>query len=157
MEAAWFVHIDRDPGKHAQLRSCRQKGCLYDRLSCQDIAHQRRSFGMNSPLPSIPGDVVSFDRDVAPAFVAARFGISLDELQRLLGNRPWPRLTYRIVQGTERDGIIRHVLERIDGADLRVVGNNDGTVWERGWGEILDRIRAQGFDPSLLYPQYFDQ
>jgi hypothetical protein len=112
---------------------------------------------MNSPSPSIPPDLAAFDRDVAPAFVAAKFGISLDELQRLFRNRPWPRLTCRIVQGAERDGIIRQVLERIDTADLRVVGDNDGTVWERGWGEIFDRIRAQGFDSSLLYPQYFDQ
>jgi len=97
------------------------------------------------------------DRDVAPEFVAAKLAISLDELQRLLGNRPWPRLAYRIVQGAERDNIMRHVLERIDTADLRVVGENDGSVWERGWGEIRDRIRAQGFNPSLLAPQYFDQ
>src|SRR5262245_32538555 len=101
---------------------------------------------MNSPSPSIPRDIGSFDKDVAPAFVAAKFGITLDELQRLLGNRPWPRLAYRIMHDADRDGIVRHVLERIDTADLRVVGDNDGTVWERGWGEIFDRMRAQDFD-----------
>ncbi len=122
------------------------------RISLIDAGHAD-----DLPSQSMPPDVVSCDRDVAPAFVAGKLGISIDELRRLLGNRPWPRLAYRILQGAERDDIIRHVLERIDMAELRVVGDNDGTVWERGWGEILDRITAQGFDPSLLSPQYFDQ
>jgi hypothetical protein len=100
---------------------------------------------------------VLLDREITPGFVATKLGVSLEELQQLLRNRPWPRLAYRIVQGAERDGVIRHVLERIDTTDLRVVGENDPTVWERGWGEIRDRIRTQGFDLSLLSPQYFEQ
>lgn len=96
----------------------------------------------------------TFDKVVTPAIVAAQFGISEAELKTLMGKRAWPVLNYRVIEGDERDAIILGILERIDQPDLRVVGGNDNAVWERGWGEILEKVRKSGFSPEILHPQY---
>ncbi len=98
----------------------------------------------------------SLSHEVTPAFVAGKFGITVATLETFLAGQPWSRLKYREILGAERDGIIRAVLERIDSSALRVVGGNDSTVWERGWGEILAEVKRKGFKASLLRPQYFE-
>ncbi len=96
----------------------------------------------------------AYNHAVTPAVVARQFAITEAELQNLMGKRAWPALDYRVIEGEERDAIMLGILERIDQPDLRVVGGNDNTVWERGWGEILDRVRKAGFSPEILHPQY---
>lgn len=96
----------------------------------------------------------SYNQTVTPAVVAKQFGISEAELKGLLGKRTWPTLNYRVIEGDQRDAIMLGILERIDQPDLRVVGGNDNTVWERGWGEILEQVRSKGFSPEILHPQY---
>lgn len=94
------------------------------------------------------------DKRVTKEFVAGKLGISVAGLERLMGDRPWPELRYRVVEGEERDALMLGILERTDHADLRVVGGNDNTVWERGWGEILQQVKDKGFSPEILHPQY---
>jgi len=91
---------------------------------------------------------------ISPEFVASKFGISVSTLKSLLGNRVWPALSYRILEPAERDEVIRDLRKTIDSSTLRVSGSNDNAVWERGWGEIRDAIKAHGFNPALLRPQY---
>lgn len=96
------------------------------------------------------------DRRVTPESVAARFGISVEQMSGYLGTRAWPELRYRQLEGEERDAIMLGILKRIQEGALRVVGGNDNTVWQKGWGEILAQVQAQGFTPAILRPQYFD-
>ncbi len=93
---------------------------------------------------------------VTKAFVAGKLGINEVELVSLLANHPWPKLSYRHLDSEERDQVILGILSSIDAAKLRVAGKNDNTVWERGWGEILTKVKTEGFNPSILRPQYFD-
>lgn len=88
-------------------------------------------------------------------FVSAQFGITPSELTRLLGDRAWPDLCYRVVEGSDRDKIVQDISKRIDARDFRIVGDNDNDVWIRGWGEILEQVETQGFRPDILRPQYF--
>ena len=97
-----------------------------------------------------------FNCEVTPEFVAAKFGITVDAMWGLLGGHRWPHLRYRGLDGPRRDEVIRGILELTDSPDLRVVGQNDNSVWERGWGEILAQVTVKGFEPSRLRPQYFD-
>lgn len=53
----------------------------------------------------------------------------------------------------DRDAVILGVLKKIKG-NFREPGVKH--VWETGWGEILERIRAEGFSPALLKPQYMN-
>jgi len=99
----------------------------------------------------------ALDKEVTREFVAGKFGISVPELTELLGSHPWPKLSYRVITGGEREEIVRGITERTDSGSLRVVGGNDNEVWERGWGEILAQVTAKGgFTPAILKPQYFD-
>src|SRR5688500_5096575 len=90
---------------------------------------------------------------VTPEAVAARFGWQPEYLASLLGDYAWPELSYRVLEGNERDDIMLGILKRIEKRDFRIVGENDNTVWIRGWGEILEQIEKQGFSPDLLRPQ----
>lgn len=92
---------------------------------------------------------------VTRAFVSAQFGITPSELTRLLGDRAWPDLCYRVLEGSDRDKIVQDISKRIDARDFRIVGDNDNDVWIRGWGEILEQVETQGFRPDILRPQYF--
>jgi SAM-dependent methyltransferase len=93
---------------------------------------------------------------VTPEFVAGKTGVTPAALSALLGRYAWPELAYRVIEGAERDDIMRGITDRIESVDLRVVGGNDNDVWERGWGEILAQVRSKGFTPAVLRPQYFD-
>lgn len=95
-------------------------------------------------------------KQVTQECVAGKFGIPVAELSALLGSHAWPSLQYSVLQGQERDAIVQGIENRISSSNLRVAGNNDNEVWERGWGEIHDKIRTQGFSPAILRPQYFD-
>ncbi len=53
----------------------------------------------------------------------------------------------------DRDAIILGVLKKINGSFREPCVKH---VWETGWGEILERIRAEGFSPALLTPQYMN-
>ena len=38
---------------------------------------------------------------------------------------------------------------------LRKSGDSDSTVWQKGWGEVLDRIKSKGISIENLRPQYY--
>lgn len=92
--------------------------------------------------------------EVTPAHAAALCGIAERDFRKAMP-QSWPKLAYRVLAGRERDEVLLSILRRMD-KGARVVGANDNTVWERGWGEIRDRIRSLGFHPDRLRPQYFD-
>lgn len=110
----------------------------------------------NTPASSPKGESATLDKRVTKEFVAGKFGITVAALEKLLGDYAWPDLRYRVIEGEERDAIMLGILQRVDSGSLRVVGGNDNTVWERGWGEILEQVQKNGFTPALLRPQYFD-
>lgn len=91
---------------------------------------------------------------LTPQRVASLCGVS-DALVEKAVPLPWPDLSYRVLAGAERDAVVLSIIDEMD-KRLRVVGANDSTVWERGWGEIRDRIQDSGFHPDLLKPQYFE-
>lgn len=110
---------------------------------------------MTKRSASAPADAnAAYDQHITVADIARFFGITQAQVEAYRGALPWPSLSYRILTGRERDQVIRGIIERTDTADLRVVGGNDNTVWQRGWGEILEQIEQKGFDPALLHPQY---
>lgn len=93
---------------------------------------------------------------VTPEFVAAKFGMKTEQLTDLLNGYVWPELSYRVLEGVERDEIMLGILKRIDERNFRIVGENDNAVWVRGWGEILEQVEQYGFSNDVLRPQYFD-
>ena len=64
-------------------------------------------------------------------------------------------LEYSILHGSERDDVINSIIDKINSSELRVSGENNNDIWEKGWGEILDSI-GNNFHPDKLMPQYFD-
>ncbi|MDB2414995.1 class I SAM-dependent methyltransferase [Rickettsiales bacterium] len=94
-------------------------------------------------------------KQVSPEFVAKICDVEVADVLSALSCKDWPELKYEPLQSKERDEVILDILDKIDGGKLRIVGDNDNSVWNRGWGEILDEIKEKGFSPEILRPQYF--
>jgi len=103
-------------------------------------------------------------RDVLPSHscsvslddIGGLLDMSSSEVSTELGEGDVRDLRFRILTGSERDSVMLQILRHIDETDLRVVGENDNSVWERGWGEVLEKVRSSttALDEALK-PQYF--
>lgn len=63
---------------------------------------------------------------------------------------------YKIMKEEERDKIILSVLASLQNQKFRVSGENDNTVWEKGWGEVLSSVKeTTKLSRDSLIPQYF--
>lgn len=96
----------------------------------------------------------SYNERITESYVAGIFGMTVPELKSLLKSYSWPELAYRPLTAKEHDAAIIDAEKQLEN-NLRVSGSNDNTVWEQGWGEILEQIYSKGFHPALLKPQYF--
>lgn len=64
--------------------------------------------------------------------------------------------SYKVLEGQDRDDTILSVVSSLESHKFRVSGENDNTVWEKGWGEVLSAVKnAAQFSTDLLLPQYF--
>jgi len=64
--------------------------------------------------------------------------------------------SYRELTAAERDEVILSVVTSLEKNKFRVSGENDNTVWEKGWGEVLSTVKnSSQFSSDLLLPQYF--
>ncbi len=93
---------------------------------------------------------------ITPKDVAKLFGVDENAIKKIVPEELWRALKFRYVSANEEKKIIAGIEDRISGDKLRVVGKNDNSIWENGWGEILKRIQKADFDPEILRPQYFD-
>ncbi len=91
--------------------------------------------------------------------------VSLDEIARVAGvdgktnkafieDDGFPRLAYRRLNEDERKSTLEKVLLELD-KDLPRSGENKSGRWDKGWGEILNRVRSGGVSEAALRPQYF--
>lgn len=71
-------------------------------------------------------------------------------------NDAFPSLNYRVLSGDELDECIKRIDHTIDHVNLRVSTKDGVEVWEKGWGEILDSVKQNGFSEAKLTPQYFN-
>ncbi len=87
--------------------------------------------------------------------LARLFGISAADVRQVLGPHGVPPLSYRRPSASEREAILRDVHKHLEDPSLRISGENDSAVWERGWGQIRDVVAREGFNLRSLKPQYF--
>jgi hypothetical protein len=78
-----------------------------------------------------------------------------DIFLQLKPGKDFELLEYEVLHNEDRDNVIKSVLDKINLKSLRVSGENNNEVWEKGWGEILEEI-SEKFHPDKIMPQYFD-
>lgn len=94
--------------------------------------------------------------------------VSKDDLARLTGRRREqvdgalrntrvPALPYRELSEAEAAAVTERVDRTIREENLRRSGENDPTVWIRGWGEIAATLKKTGISRETLRPQYFHE
>lgn len=92
--------------------------------------------------------------------------VSLDEIVKITGvddeidktffeDGGYPNLVYRRLNEDEQKSTLKRVLQELD-KELPRSGDNDSNRWEKGWGEILNRVRSEGVSEATLRPQYFN-
>jgi len=62
---------------------------------------------------------------------------------------------HHVIEGRERDKVIRDVLKAIESGDLTVSGKQRKDDWETGWEENLQRFIESDYDLSSLVPAYY--
>ena len=60
---------------------------------------------------------------------------------------------HEVLAGPARDAIVLGVLQALEG-DLSVAGPARIEAWENGWGDVLARFEASGYQPEELWPHY---
>ena len=93
--------------------------------------------------------------EVVAADIARLAGVNVADVQAAVAGRDLSALRYRRLAAGERDAVILRALSQLSRTDLVASGDNDPSRWERGWGEILTRVREQGVAVENLLPQYF--
>ena len=99
-------------------------------------------------------NILSNTKFIGKNYILDKFDLSTIEFDELFG-KDFELLEYEILHNEDRDNVIKSVLEKINLKSLRVSGENNNEVWEKGWGEILEEI-SEKFHPDKIMPQYFD-
>tara|TARA_Y200000002_G_scaffold71953_1_gene56319 strand:+ start:5400 stop:7268 length:1869 start_codon:yes stop_codon:yes gene_type:complete len=99
-------------------------------------------------------NILTADKFIGEKYIKEKFNLSNQQYFEIFRNKE-NLLEYKVLTSQERDDVIKSILEKINLKDLRISGENNNDVWEKGWGEILDSIR-HGFSPEKIMPQYFD-
>ena len=105
-------------------------------------------------LENSKNNILSDIKFVGKNYIIDKFNLNNKDFKKIFGNN-FEILEYEVINGKQRDDVIKSVLDKINLKGLRVSGENNNDVWEKGWGEILDSI-ANNFHPDKLMPQYFD-
>ena len=99
-------------------------------------------------------NILSNTKFIGKNYILDKFDLSTIEFDELFG-KDFELLEYEILHDEDRDNVIKSILEKINLKSLRVSGENNNEVWEKGWGEILEEI-SEKFHPDKIMPQYFD-
>jgi SAM-dependent methyltransferase len=82
-------------------------------------------------------------------------GATLRAVQAMLDGLGIPPLRYRPLAAAERSAVLADFEATVTQKTLRVVGDDDPAIWERGWGELAERVRGTEITLESLRPQYF--
>ncbi len=72
-----------------------------------------------------------------------------------LADFPLPALRYRSLGATAEAEIAARVEKTIRDESLRRSGEDNPTVWVRGWGEVAEQLKDKQITRDALRPQYF--
>jgi hypothetical protein len=87
--------------------------------------------------------------------LARLLGLAEDEVTRYLPADLLDGLDYLSLDDAEAGAVRKRALRIVRDPKLTAAGPAMIGRWERGWGEILERVRRQGVSEASLAPQYF--
>lgn len=90
-----------------------------------------------------------------PAELSRLTGCTQGAAESVFAHLDPPELLYRPLTEAETGAAIAEIEETIRSASLRIVGDDDAGVWERGWGELATQLAKARVTTQTLRPQYF--
>ena len=85
--------------------------------------------------------------------LATLANVSAEAAEGICERLPSPPLVYSVPDAAEQDRIAARIEEDIETRDMRVSGDDDPTVWERGWGEVAEALARDAITYDTLRPQ----
>lgn len=82
-------------------------------------------------------------------------GRSLSQVHNALRSLTLPELCFRELDSHETAQIVADVERTLLDESLRHSGDDDPSVWVRGWGEVAERLKGAPITLDTLRPQYF--
>lgn len=95
------------------------------------------------------------ERRFDAGLLAALVNHTAEDAAAICARLPSPVLVYSVPDADEQDRIAARIEDDIETRDMRVSGENDPTVWERGWQEVADALARDTISYDALRPQYF--
>ena len=90
-------------------------------------------------------------------YISKKLDISEKELQDNIIKKI-PDMEYEILSGEAKNDLMFSIAKDIHEAKFRIVGDNNSTVWQKGWGEVFEKIKdLKDFNINSLKPQYVDK
>jgi hypothetical protein len=99
--------------------------------------------------------VIKFDQSITIANVAGLLDLPEREVRLIISKKDFPQLKYRYLTDIEIQTVQIDISRILRGNEVQKSGENELERWEKGWLEILDRIRLEGVSMDALTPQYF--
>lgn len=99
-------------------------------------------------------NILSSKKFIGENYIKNKFCLSDEEYNSIFPNQK-NLLEYEVLYNNDRDVVIESILRKINMKNLRISGDNNNNIWEKGWGEILESI-GDDFTPDKIMPQYFD-
>ena len=103
----------------------------------------------------IKSNATIFDSVLCADEYSRIIGVDRQLVKETLKDFPSSEIRYRNLEKSEIDEIILIVLNKLEEVDLPKSGINDASRWEKGWGEVLEKVKNSGINIRLLQPQYF--
>ena len=103
----------------------------------------------------IKSNATIFDSVLCADEYSRIIGVDRQLVKEIFKDFPSPEFRYRNLEKSEIDKIILIVLNKLEEVDLPKSGVNDASRWEKGWGEVLEKVKNSGISIRLLQPQYF--
>ncbi len=109
--------------------------------------------GQGDIVPILKGAALENSLAVSEALLATITGVPRATVGKL--DLDIDGLAYRILGGDEEHRLADELDAFIETTDFRSVGGEASDIWERGWGEVAERVGQGPVTVDALRPQYF--
>lgn len=94
---------------------------------------------------------------ISEEYICKKIGLGIEEFRKNI-TATLPHMEYEFLGGLEKNKLIFAIAKDIIDSNFRIVGQNDSTVWQKGWGEVFESVKdKENLDLNSLKPQYVNK
>ncbi|REL34830.1 hypothetical protein [Thalassotalea euphylliae] len=95
-------------------------------------------------------------KSITSAWFAEKFNCTESDISQIVSAEEIDGLVYEILTTEQQNAVVDELTEVNRSAQLRVSTQDSNPVWEKGWGEVFQRLASsEDIAREILKPQYF--